>query len=89
MLTGQNGILTRAAESKVKTEDAEKQENARMQGYEDAVREYTDGLPKTDYTKPYLPSDEFSKKEGDSYANQLFIRNPQKIIADAQRRKGR
>ena len=65
MLTGQNGILTRVAESKVKTEKAEKQENARMQGYEDAVREYTDGLPKTDYTKPYLPSDEFSKKEGD------------------------
>ena len=65
MLTGQNGILTRVAESKVKTEKAEKQENARMQGYEDTVREYTDGLPKTDYTKPYLPSDEFSKKEGD------------------------
>ena len=33
--------------------------------------------------------DYVSKKEGDSYANQLFIRNPQKIIADAQRRKGR
>ena len=65
MLTGQNGILTRAAESKIKTEEAEKQENERMQGYEDAVMEYTDGLPKTDYTKPYLPSDEFSKKEGD------------------------
>ena len=65
MLTGQNGILTRAAESKGKTEEAEKQENERMQGYEDTVREYTDGLPKTDYTKPYLPSDEFSKKEGD------------------------
>ena len=33
--------------------------------------------------------DYVSKKEGDSYANQLFIRNPLKIIADAQRRKGR
>ena len=65
MLTGQNGVLTRAAETKTKTEDAEKQENARMQGYEDAVREYTDGLPKTDYTKPYYPSSEFFKKEGD------------------------
>ena len=65
MLTGQNGILTRAAESKEKTEEAEKQENVRIQGYEDAVREYTDGLPKTDYTKPYYPSSEFFKKEGD------------------------
>ena len=65
MLTGQNGVLTRAAESKVKTEEAEKQENERMQDHEDTIKEYTDGLPKTDYTKPYLPSDEFSKKEGD------------------------
>ena len=65
MLTGQNGILTRAAESKGKTEDAEKRENERMEDYEDTIREYTDGLPKTDYTKPYLPSDEFSRKEGD------------------------
>ena len=65
MLTGQNGILTRAAESKIKTEDAEKQENKRMQNYEDTIKEYTDGLPKTDYTKPYLPSDGFSRKEGD------------------------
>ena len=65
MLTGQNGILTRAAESKVETEEAEKQENERMQDYEDTIKEYTDGLPKTDYTKPYLPSDEFFKKEGD------------------------
>ena len=36
-----------------------------MQNYEDTIKEYTDGLPKTDYTKPYLPSDEFSRKEGD------------------------
>ena len=40
MLTGQNGILTRAAESKVKTEDAEKQENERMQEYEDITAQY-------------------------------------------------
>ncbi len=65
MLTGQNGILTKAAEAKRKTEDAEKQENERMQGYENKIDEYTGGLPKTDYTKPYYPSTEFSKKEGD------------------------
>ena len=65
MLTGQNGILTRAAESKVKTEDTEKQENERMQDYESTIQEYTATLPKTNYTKPYYPSGEFSKKEGD------------------------
>lgn len=31
--------------------------------------------------------DYIAKKEGTSYAEQLFIKNPQKIIADAQRRK--
>ena len=43
MLTGQNGILTRAAESKVKTEEAETQENERMQGYEDVINQYAGG----------------------------------------------
>ena len=40
MLTGQNGILIRAAESKEKTEDAEKQENGRLQDYEDTITQY-------------------------------------------------
>ena len=64
MLTGQNGILTRAADAKRKTEDAEKQENDGMQDYESTIQEYALQLPKTDYTKPYYPSSEFSKKEG-------------------------
>ena len=66
MLTGQNGILTRAAESKVKTEEAEKQENERMQDHEDTISLYApEKLPETEYTKPYYPSSEFFKKEGD------------------------
>ncbi len=66
MLTGQNGILTRAAESKVKTEEAEKQENERMQDYEDTISLYApEKLPETEYTKPYYPSSDFFKKEGD------------------------
>ena len=64
MLTGQNGILARAAESKEKTEDGEKRENERMQDYENTIKEYTDGLPETNYTKPYYPSSDFFKKEG-------------------------
>ena len=66
MLTGQNGVLTRAAESKVKKEEAEKQENERMENYEDTISLYApEKLPETEYTKPYYPSSEFFKKEGD------------------------
>ena len=50
MLTGQNGILTRAAESKVKTEEAEKQENERMEEYDDTINQYN--LPATAEGQP-------------------------------------
>ena len=40
MLTGQNGILTRAADAKKKTGEAENQENERMQEYEDVTDQY-------------------------------------------------
>ena len=40
MLAGQNGVLTRAAEAKTKTDEAEKQENERMQDYEDTITQY-------------------------------------------------
>ena len=45
MLTGQNGILTRAAEAKTKTENSEKQENEKMQRYEQTIDERD--LPET------------------------------------------
>ena len=41
MLTGQNGILNRAAEAKEKTEVAQEDENEKLQGYEDIMAQYT------------------------------------------------
>ncbi len=58
MLAGQNGVLTRAAEAKRKTEDAEKQENKKMEEYDDTINQYNlpataDGQPKgTEIKRP-------------------------------------
>ena len=65
MLTGQNGILNRAAEAKEKTEVAQKEEEKTLQGYEDMMAQYTGNLPYREETKPYFPNDTFSYKEGD------------------------
>ena len=70
MLTGQNGILNRASEAKEKTEDAQKDEDEKMQGYEDTINQYAPDLnggilPAGIGTTPYLPNNTFSKKEGD------------------------
>ena len=65
MLTGQNGILNRAAEAKKKTELAQEDENKTLQGYEDIMDQYTGNLPSRDETKPYFPNSNFSYKEGD------------------------
>ena len=40
MLTGQNGILNRAAEAKEKTEEAQKQENETLNDYEKTFNKY-------------------------------------------------
>ncbi len=45
MLTGQNGILNRAAEAKEKTETAQKDEEEKMQGYESTIEQYTGKIP--------------------------------------------
>ena len=65
MLTGQNGILNRAAEAKEKTEVAQEDENEKLQGYEDIMAQYTGSLPSREETKPYFPNSTFSYKEGD------------------------
>ena len=65
MLTGQNGILNRAAEAKEKTNDSQIQENVKMEEYESILKEYATGIQSTKYTKPYLPSNKFRKVEGD------------------------
>ncbi len=70
MLTGQNGILNRAAEAKEKTEIAQEDENQKLQGYEDIINQYapsanSGNLPTGEGTTPYLPNNTFTKKEGD------------------------
>ena len=65
MLTGQNGILNRAAEAKEKTRVAQEDENEKLQGYEKIINQYAENLPIGEETTPYLPNSTFSKKEGD------------------------
>ena len=59
MLTGQNGILNRAAEAKEKTEIASKDEDEKMQGYESTIDQYVYGVPEgleVGSTVTYSPS---------------------------------
>ncbi len=65
MLTGQNGILNRAQETKEKTENSQEDENQKLQGYEDIINQYSGNLPTREETKPYFPNSTFSYKEGD------------------------
>ena len=64
MLTGQNGILNRAQEAKEKTDQSQKDENQKMQKYEDIINQYSGNLPTREETTPYFPNDTFSYKEG-------------------------
>ena len=59
MLTGQNGILNKAADAKEKTEVAQKDEEEKMQGYESVIDQYTGTIPeglKVGSTVTYSPS---------------------------------
>ena len=59
MLTGQNGILNRAAEAKEKTGVAQKDEEEKLQGYESVIDQYTGEIPeglKVGSTVTYSPS---------------------------------
>ncbi len=59
MLTGQNGILNRAAEAKEKTGIAQQDEEEKMQGYESTIEQYTGKIPdglKVGSTVTYSPS---------------------------------
>ena len=84
MLTGQNGILNRANEAKEKTGVAQKEENEKLQGYEDTINQYvpssnggtTGGsLPTGTGTTPYLPDEsKFEKVEGTDLNTGLVIK---------------
>ena len=58
MLTGQNGILNKAADAKEKTETAQQDEEEKMQGYESLMNQYTGTIPeglKVGSTVTYSP----------------------------------
>ena len=97
MLTGQNGILNRAAEAKEKTGVAQEDESQKLQGYEDIMAQYTGNLPSREETKPYFPNSTFSYKEGDlatglviQDANQneyVWVEVPKTIYTDTKYNK--
>ena len=80
MLTGQNGILNRAAEAKEKTELAQEDENQKLQGYEDIINQYapsanSGNLPTGEGTTPYLPDvKKFEKVTGTDLNTGLVIK---------------
>ena len=51
MLSGQNGILTKAADAKTKTEDAQKEEEKVLKDYEDVINESTGSVKKITFKK--------------------------------------
>lgn len=75
MLTGQNGILNRAAEAKEKTEEAQKRENETLNEYEKTFNKYMSNLPSTKYTIPYLPdTNKFERVDGTDLSTGLVIK---------------
>ncbi len=75
MLSGQNGILNRASEAKEKTAIAQEDENEKLQGYENIIRQYADNLPTGEGTTPYLPdATKFEKVAGTDLDSGLVIR---------------
>ena len=89
MLTGQNGILNRAAEAKEKTGVAQEDESQKLKGYEDTINQYAPGSNGgsgggsssglTDYqtndTKPYLPdATKFEKVAGTDLSTGLVMK---------------
>ena len=68
--------MNRAVEARKQTETSQKEENKKMQGYEDLINIYeTGGLPKGEGTKPYLPDSTFSYKEGNLNTGLVIIDN--------------
>ena len=75
MLTGQNGILNRAADAKEKTEVAQKDETETLNEYEKTFNKYMSNLPSTEYTSPYFPdTNKFERVEDTDLSTGLVIR---------------
>ena len=89
MLTGQNGILNRAAEAKEKSKVAQEDESQKLKGYEDTINQYVPGSNggsgggsssslsdyQTNDTKPYLPdATKFEKVAGTDLSTGLVMK---------------
>lgn len=75
MLTGNNGILKQAEESKNKTEEAKLEEERKLDDYEDYINKNISGLPKTEETIPYLPNSDFYQVEGTTLDTGVVIKD--------------
>ena len=74
MLSRQNGILNRASEAKEQTAVAQEDEDEKLQGYENIIRQYADNLPTGEGTTPYLPdATKFEKVAGTDLDSGLVI----------------
>ena len=73
LVLGENGLISQAQEAREKTKQAEKNETEEISNTSDFITQTVVNLPRTDETKPYAPSSEFSVVEGTNLANGLVI----------------
>ena len=75
LVLGENGLITQAKEAKEQTKTAEVNEQEVMDSVSDFITQTVADLPKTEVTKPYMPSSEFSVLEGTNLDNGLVIQD--------------
>ena len=85
LLLDENGIIKKSKEGRREYETSKTNEQKQMSDANDWIDEIVTGKGKkltgedytTDYTKPYLPSSEFSVLEGTTLANGLVVKDKQ------------
>ena len=85
LLLDENGIIKKSKEARREYETSKTNEQKQMSDANDWIDEIVTGKGKkltgedytTDYTKPYLPSSEFSVLEGTTLANGLVVKDKQ------------
>ncbi len=85
LLLDENGIIKKSKEGRREYETSKTNEQEQMSAANDWIDEIVTGKGKkltgedytTDYTKPYLPSSEFSVLEGTTLANGLVVKDKQ------------
>ena len=77
LVLGENGLITQAKEAKEQTKAAEANEKESMDSASDWISETVNDtdLPQTKETKPYKPSEEFTKVAGTNLDNGLVIQD--------------